>query len=146
MKIEVRLDPEYAEPKLLILADSMSEEVERILRLLRSEPGRPLVGFRREGASPLKEGGISRIYAQQGRVCAATDSGEYVLRQRLYELEEKLASAGFVRISNSELINLRRVRSFDLNLAGTIRVNLDDGTTAWVSRRYVAKIRKILGM
>lgn len=38
MKIEVRLDPEYAEPKLLILADSMSEEVERILRLLRSEP------------------------------------------------------------------------------------------------------------
>ena len=80
------------------------------------------------------------------RVCAATDSGEYVLRQRLYELEEKLASAGFVRISNSELINLRRVRSFDLNLAGTIRVNLDDGTTAWVSRRYVAKIRKILGM
>ena len=69
MKIEVRLDPEYAEPKLLILADSMSEEVERILRLLRSEPGRPLVGFRREGASPLEEGGISRIYAQQGRVC-----------------------------------------------------------------------------
>lgn len=59
MKIEVRLDPEYAEPKLLILADSMSEEVERILRLLRSEPGRPLVGFRREGASPLEEGGAS---------------------------------------------------------------------------------------
>ena len=146
MKIEVRLDPEYAEPKLLILADSMSEEVERILRLLRSEPGRPLVGFRREGGSPLGGGGSSRIYAQQGRVCAATDSGEYVLRQRLYELEEKLASAGFVRISNSELINLRRVRSFDLSLAGTIRVNLDDGTTAWVSRRYVAKIRKILGM
>ena len=43
MKIEVRLDPEYAEPKLLILADSMSEEVERILRLLRSEPGLSLI-------------------------------------------------------------------------------------------------------
>lgn len=67
MKIEVRLDPEYAEPKLLILADSMSEEVERILRLLRSEPDGLLVGFRREGASPLEEGASSRIYAQQGR-------------------------------------------------------------------------------
>ena len=52
----------------------------------------------------------------------------------------------FVRISNSEIINLKKVRHFDLQLAGTICVSLLDGSTSYVSRRYVAKIKEILGL
>ena len=100
------------------------------------------------GASAAEAAGLVGADAPglQGRVCAATDEGEFQLRQRLYELEERLEGGGFVRISNSELINLKRVRSFDLSLAGTIRVSLTDGSTAWASRRYVAKLRKTLGL
>ena len=64
---------------------------------------------------------------------------------RLYEIEEKLCSGNFVRISNSEIINLKKVKNFDLSFTGTILVRLSDGSTSYVSRRYVSKIKKILG-
>jgi len=38
------------------------------------------------------------------------------------------------------------VKQFDLSLAGTICVMLVDGTVTYVSRRYVSKIKNILGI
>lgn len=54
--------------------------------------------------------------------------------------------AQFVRISNSEIINLKKVKNFDLSFVGTISVEMANGTTTYVSRRYVAKIKKLLGL
>lgn len=118
MKVELKLDPECRETSVLVRTDRMTEDTERLLRKLRAWSEPMLLGFRGEAVSPLDEASISRIYAQQGRVCASTDEGEFQLRQRLYELEERLEGADFVRISNSELINLKRVRSFDLSPCG----------------------------
>lgn len=68
------------------------------------------------------------------------------MRQRLYELEERLDKGSFVRISNSEIINMKKVKGFDLSFTGTICVSLSNGTTTYVSRRYVAKIKQVLGI
>ena len=89
---------------------------------------------------------IIRIYAAGGKTFASASKKEYILRQRLYELEEQLTKHSFVRISNSEIINLRKVRNFDLSLSGTICVTLSDGTATYVSRRYVSKIKQVLGL
>ena len=80
------------------------------------------------------------------KVFAVTGSGEYILRLRLYELEQRLDKNIFVRISNSEIINLKKVQSFDLSFTGTICVKLSNGTMSYVSRRYVSRIKKILGI
>ena len=87
-----------------------------------------------------------RIYAANSKVFAVTDSGEYTLRLRLYEVEERLDPNQFVRISGSEIVNLKKVKNFDLSFAGTICVELMNGTSSFVSRRYVSKIKKILGI
>jgi len=79
-------------------------------------------------------------------VTAVTDNGEYNLKNRLYEMEEKLNKSYFIRISNSEIINLKKVKNFDLNFTGTICVKLSNGTVTYVSRRYVSKIKEILGV
>ena len=89
---------------------------------------------------------IIRFYAAGGKTFASVSKKEYILRQRLYELEEQLTKHSFVRISNSEIINLKKVRNFDLSLSGTICVTLSDGTATYVSRRYVSKIKKVLGL
>ena len=89
---------------------------------------------------------LIRIYAASGKVFAVTGKGEYTLRLRLYELEERLSPHQFVRISNSEIIHLKKAVNFDLSFAGTIYVKLSNGTVTYVSRRYVSKIKKILGI
>ena len=78
------------------------------------------------------------------KVYAQTTQGEFLLRRRLYELEQILDRRYFVRISKSEIVNLRFVRRLDLSIAGTIGMQLKTGETAYVSRRYVNHIKSIL--
>ena len=56
----------------------------------------------------LEPAEIYRVFAESGKVFAETNHGEYALRLRLYEAEQRLDSKTFVRISNSDIINLRK--------------------------------------
>jgi DNA-binding LytR/AlgR family response regulator len=146
VQIEIKIDKNCIEPKIVIMAQSMTEDVKRIVELLSAETPQLLAGFRNDQLEILDPAKVLRLYAQQGKVIAVTESGEYTLRQRLYELEEKLEKDGFIRISNSEIINLKKAKNFDLSLAGSICVRLSDGTITYVSRRYVSKIKQLLGI
>ncbi len=144
MQVEIKLDDSCTEPKIVIYTASMSEDVQTIVHTLTDSPLQILFGKQGEKIQPLVQEDLIRVYAAGGKVFAVTDSGEYTLRQRLYELESRLPPSQFVRKSNSEIINLRKVDHFDLNFAGTICVKLSDGSTTYVSRRYVSKLKKRL--
>ena len=105
-----------------------------------------IAGFREDVVEVLEPSEIYRVFAESGKVFAETNHGEYALRLRLYEAEQRLDSKTFVRISNSDIINLRKVKSFDLSFVGTICITLSNGTVTYVSRRSVAKIKQLLGM
>lgn len=146
MQIEIKIDSSYIEPKILILTDKMTEDINGILKKLSEEAPQMLAGFCGESVEILDQAEIVRIYASTGKIFAVTGKGEYILRLRLYELEDRLDKNSFVRISNSEIINLKKVKAFDLSFAGTICVTLTNNTVTYVSRRYVAKIKQILGI
>lgn len=108
---------------------------------------RAIPGWRGERAIPLAPAEVLRFYAEQKEVFARRADGEHLIKLRLYELEELLNPADFVRISHSEIVNLRQVTALDLSLAGTIKMTLADGAAiCWVSRRYVPKIKEALGL
>lgn len=146
MELEVKIDSAYTEPKILILTASMTEEVHLLLTKL-SEYVPPIITGSKDGKVEVIESkDLIRVYANAGKVFAVTGKGKYTLRIRLYEVEARLSANRFVRISNSEIINLEKVDHFDLSFTGTICVRLSNGTTTYVSRRYVSKIKKLLGI
>nr|WP_300825906.1 LytTR family DNA-binding domain-containing protein [uncultured Schaedlerella sp.] len=146
MQVEIKIDPSQPEPKVVITAASMTEEVNRIVRRLSEVIPQVISGTRDGKLEVLEPEELIRVYAASGKVFAVTGKGEYTLRLRLYELEERLSPHQFIRISNSEIIHLKKVVNFDLSFAGTIYVKLSNGTVTYVSRRYVSKIKKILGI
>lgn len=146
MQIEIKIDKSRCEPRIIIETDQITDEIQEIISKLSNSSARMLTGFRENTLEILNQQEILRIYAQSGKVLAATTSGEYTLRFRLYELEQRLDPTCFVRISNSEIVNLKKVKGFDLNLAGSIRVTLTDGSVTYVSRRYISKIKQLLGI
>lgn len=146
MQVEIKIDPSQPEPKVVITAASMTEEVNRIVRRLSEVIPQVISGTRDGKLEVLEPEELIRVYAASGKVFAVTGKGEYTLRLQLYELEERLSPHQFVRISNSEIIHLKKVVNFDLSFAGTIYVKLSNGTVTYVSRRYVSKIKKILGI
>lgn len=146
MQVEIKLDPGCEETKIVIFTREMTDEVSELARKLTGSAPQVLVGFRDDQAVILDQEAVCRIYSLNGKIIADAHDRQYVLRLRLYELEERLDKKSFVRISNAELINLKRVRGFDLSFAGTICVSLTNGAVTYVSRRYVAKIKQVLGI
>ena len=146
MQIDIKIDEFCSELRIIIVTNQITDEIQEIINKLSNPSARMLTGFRGNTLKILNQQEIIRIYTQSGKVLAATVSGEYTLRFRLYELEARLDPKNFVRISNSEIINLKKVKGFDLSLAGNIRVTLTDGVVTYVSRRYISKIKKLLGI
>lgn len=146
MKLEIKLNAACAEPLVTVQAEEITPEVDEIVRRLTQETPRLLTGTRDGRLEILEPERIYRFYASGGKVFAVTEKGEYTLRQRLYELETSLDSRQFVRISNAEIIQLKKVEHFDLSITGTILVRLSDGSTTYVSRRYVGRIKQMLGV
>lgn len=146
MQIEIKMDENYREPKIIIMTDKMTDEVNDIVKKLSVEEPQLIAGFKDDSVQVIDPSSIYRVYAQSGKVFAETSKGNYLLRLRLYEAEERLEKLSFVRISNSDIINLKKVKSFDLSFAGTICITLSNGTVTYVSRRTVSKIKKLLGI
>lgn len=146
MKIEIKIDSSCAEPKIIVMTDEITDEINDLVKRLSLETPKMLAGFNDGSLTLLEQQDIVRIFSESGKIIAKTEKGDYLLRLRLYELEERLDKKCFVRISNSEIINLKKVKRFDLSFAGTICVELTDKTVTYVSRRYVSKIKQLLGI
>ena len=146
MKVEIKIEEEFKNPVAVIHTADVTDEVNAAVRKLSDSSPDVIMGFDGTNAKILDPNEIYRIYAENQRVLAVTDTGMFHIRMRLYQLEEKLDSRIFVRISNSEIINLKKTEKFDLSLAGTIYVKLKNKESTYVSRRYVSKIKEILGI
>ena len=148
MKLNIEIDTNIEEPVALITTPRMTEEVTRVVDFISKLDDITTVisGIRDDKVELLEQESIFRIYAEEGKVFARTESGLYQVRLRLYELEERLDDSKFVRISNSEIVNLKKVKSLDLSFVGTICMELSNKEVSYVSRRYVSKIKKKLGL
>ena len=147
VKVEIQLDPSLEEPVIILRAPSPRAEVEALAARLREVTiPEPFTVYREREAVRVSRDLVLRFFAEDKGVSCQTGMGVFSVRQRLYELEEELAGTRFVRVSNSEIVNLDRVAGLDLTLAGTIKMTLEGGTVCWVSRRYVKKIREALGL
>lgn len=144
MEIEVKIDSAYKEPKVIIITDKITDEVKSVMK--RISENKKLTVFSEEEAIIVEADEIIRIYSESKKVYVQTNHDTYSIRMRLYELEEKLVSNQFIRISQSELINRNQIVSMDISLTGTIGVLLKSDIKTFASRRYVSKVKKQLGI
>ena len=146
MEIELKLEPGRQQPKIVVLAGEENEDLRRLMQELAGLTYDPIPVWMGEQTRRIPQSDFLRFYTDGKGVSAQTAEDTYTVRLRLYELEERLDPRRFVRISNSEIVNLERVTAVDLSLTGTIRMTLDGTVTAYVSRRHVKQIKETLGL
>ena len=146
MDFEIKIDEAYKLPKTFVYTDKITEEVLRIKSFVLENSESILIGFLDEKIKILNPAKIYRIYTENSKVFAESIDEKYLVKKRIYQLEDILKPKKFVRISNSELINLNLVDSFDLSYSGTISVKMKNKSKTFVSRRYVKKIKETLGI
>lgn len=117
-------------------------------------PGQPRPGHDDE-IIPIEHqhGGSTRLVARSSvrflqaegdYVRIHTDSGRFLVRASLAEMEQRWEPAGFVRVHRSYLVNLRRAREIRPELGGGATVVFEDGSAVPVARRHVAELRRRL--
>lgn len=143
MKVEVIVDKKYTEPNVKIYADRMTDEISYLLDIIQNKDKSQIHGFREDQLYIININDIFLIYSENGKVYAKTDDTTYLIKYRLYQLEEFL-DKNFIRISNSEIINIRRVKNLDFAVLGTIKINFINDTYTYSSRRFIKKIKDYL--
>ena len=88
MQIEIKIDNSFTEPKIIVMTSSMTEDVQNIIKKLSEASPKIISGSKNEKLEILDQTDLIHIYANSGKVFAVTDKGEYIIRLRLYELEE----------------------------------------------------------
>lgn len=146
MEVEIRIEPGRQEPKAVILAGEESEDLRRLAERLSELALGPIPVSRGEEKLFLPQREFLRFYTDGKGVSAQTAEGVWSVSLRLYELEERLDKTRFVRISNGEIVDLDRVTAVDLSLSGTICMTLEGRVRAYVSRRYMKKIKEVLDL
>ena len=65
---------------------------------------------------------------------------------RLYEIEDKLAGCGFVRVGKSCVINLKKVECLQSDIGGRLIATLSNGEKTVISRAYAQNVKLQLGI
>ncbi|MBP5385176.1 MAG: LytTR family transcriptional regulator [Lachnospiraceae bacterium] len=145
--IEVVLDDQYADPHVTIRTRTNTRQVENIISAIEnvSDADYPqIVAKKDDKVVFVSQRDIIRAHTEGRKVVLETEDASYLARMTLIGLGEVLDPARFLRISQSEIINLYKVKCFDFNMAGTVGVEFDCGVKSWVSRRHVKQIREML--
>ena len=144
MKVEVKLDPNYTETKIEIYTKEINDEISKLIKQFEVTSDDKIIAWKGEKIYILDEKDIETIYSNQGKVYIRVNNNEYISKNRLYELEEKIKEHSFIRISNSEIINFNKVESLDASITGTIKLNFKSGYVTYASRRNIKKIKEYL--
>ncbi len=146
--IDVIIDDFYVNPKVAIYAKNKNSQVESIINAVENvtENEYPAVtGHKDTKTYLISQHDIIRLYIENRKIMMDTRHGTFQSKKKpLSALEEILNPSRFVRISQSEIINIYMVKHFDFDVSGTIGIELVNGTNTWVARRNVKAIKEML--
>ena len=143
-KIRFIQDDTAERTEVIIRAKAQDEEVERIIEALGTDAQTSIVCETLSSSRLIDKNDIV-IISKDGRYLSVkTTNGEYVVNEPLYKMEEKLDPVWFIKISQSEIVNLKYVKGWDFSKSGIITIEMVNGIKSYTSRRYAKQIREVL--
>lgn len=143
MKFSFFVDKEREE-EIVVYAHQKTKLIEEIEKLVE-ENNFELTGYADKEAVKLELSEIYCFISENNKVYAVCEKERYLIRFRLYQIEERLPD-NFVKINQSCIADIRKIKKFDASFSGTLTVVFRNGYKDFVSRRNVKKIKERLGL
>lgn len=142
MKLNVFVD-KTQEERIDIYIKEKRQLVEDIENLISEE--NILLCYKNSEIYKVSFSEIILLAVENEKVAVFTEKDKFFIKERLYVAEEKLSS-DFIRLNQSAIGNIRKIRKFDCSVSGTLKVTFTNGLTDYVSRRQVKAVRERLGL
>jgi len=143
LKINISIDPGVNETEVLITANQLSEELERVMAALRAVDSK-LTGTMKGQTHILDPSSILYADTVDKKAFLYTETDVYESALKLYELEAQLP-ADFFRASKSSIINFNKIKSLKADMDGRIIVTMLNNERLVVSKQYASFIKQKLG-
>ena len=129
--------------EITVCAAEKNERVDKLLSVLSELSKQLASGQQFSEKYHINSADIILIMRDGRYVTAKTVRGDYTIKDALTHVEESLDPAWFVRISQSEIINLKFLKNWDFVGGGVIQVKMEHGIVSYTSRRYAKQIREM---
>ena len=130
--------------EIIVYAKERTPLVEEI-EALAAETSDTLYGYRDRTVNLLDPKDVYCFVVESNRIFARTDEGNFLIKARIYQLEESLGK-DFIKINQSCIANIRKIKKFDASIAGALKVVFTNGSEDYVSRRNIKFIKERLGI
>lgn len=147
MKINIKENKNFKEDEITLEIKEINPNIIEIINFIKNyNINNNIVGLIEKEKYLLDLDKIVRFYSNQKKTYATdNENREYIIKNYLYELEEILNLKKFIRISNSEIINIDYIESLDTSFYGSIKLKTKTGLVSYVSRTYLKNFKEKLG-
>lgn len=144
MKVELNIDEKFKEILVTISTDKINDEVQELVNYIEYKEDY-LVGIADDQVCVLDISDIIRVFVEDRKVFVVTTKGKFIVRKKLYEMNN-LLTKDFVKISQSEIANIKFIKNLDLSIRGTIVIVYKNSDISYVSRRLLKEFKTKLGL
>lgn len=144
MKLELNIDEKVKETLVVVNANKVDKEVQNLINYIEYSSDY-LIGIVEDKASIIDIGEIIRVYIEDRKTFVVTVKDTYVVKKKLYEVEN-MVTRNFIKISQSEIANIRFIKNLDFSNTGTIVIKYKNSDISYVSRRMIKEFKLKLGI
>ena len=145
MKIKYEIDDSLQEDEIIIKTKQLSDKILELDRLLSSDTVDTVIGINDKKYFPIKTMFIERIYSENRKVFIYSKGDLYESKKTLAEFEVIL-NVAFVRISKSEIVNTKHIKSIQPEYSGNFTLIFISGNESILSRKYVKQLKSAIGL
>ena len=144
MKLELNIDEKVKETLVVVSANKIDKEVQNLINYIEYS-SKYLIGIVEDKVSIIDIDEIIRVYIEDRKTFVVTLKDTYVVKKKLYEVEN-IVTRNFIKISQSEIANIKFIKNLDFSNTGTIVIKYKNSDISYVSRRMIKEFKLKLGI
>jgi len=131
--------------EVIIKCPQITDEIRRMELLLQGYERQ--IFCSKDGVTHLINKQDILYFESVDKRCFVYTTGDvYEIFLKLFEIEELLTDAGFLRNAKSQILNIAKIKSLCPDFGGRIEVVMDNGERLIASRQYAKLLKERLGL
>jgi len=129
--------------EILITYPAKNKIVERLISLVKSVDTQ-IECYSDDSVKLVNVADIYYIESVDGKTVVCCEKENYLVKNRLYQMYEKLKDNGFIQISKYCVLNINKLDKFSALDNNRLKAILSNGAYLCITRKYISGIKQIL--
>ena len=144
MKCYTYIEKEHEE-EVLIYAKERNQLVKDIEDLVASSAV-SMTGTYNEEIIKINPLDVCCFISEGNKVFALINDKKYQIKYKLYQLEEQEFNNYFIKINQSCLANIKKIKKFESTIGGALKVIFLNNYVDYISRRELKNVKQRMGL